>query len=412
MFISFKNKNRKKILLFIILFNFITSHYVKMDKAMEMPFRNFVLFNKQGRLIPNRIFKKSENPKISIIIPIYNEAKNILKIIRSIQNQSLQEIEILCVNDNSNDNTLSILTKLQKVDPRITIINNKFNRGVLYNRIYGAIQSKGEYVTFVDADDCLCNIDILRISYEHATKKYNEKIDIVHYQSCGAVTKGYDDLDDFLIFFTFNPTNFNQVIRQPEIGDNYMQKKKNVTGSGLVFDKIYSRELMLRIADYLSPQIWNQNLVFLDDFLLAFASMKMAKSIVNIGEIGYFHLIDTQTSITSNVWAIKGNRLKNPEKANKKIGDYMIILERMLELTENEPQMGEFREHILFELINDQYMSAIARSVHYDKFLSFFERFYNWKYVDSETRKKIKNNVKKILSYHIVSKKKFENLLD
>ena len=72
---------------------------------------------------------------ISIIIPMYNEEKNILKIIRSIQNQSLQEIEILCVNDNSNDNTLSILTKLQKVDPRITIINNKFNRGVLYNRI-------------------------------------------------------------------------------------------------------------------------------------------------------------------------------------------------------------------------------------------------------------------------------------
>ena len=138
----------------------------------------------------------------------------------------------------------------------------------------------------------------------------------------------------------------------------------------------------------------------------------MAKSIVNIGEIGYFHLIDTQTSITSNVWAIDGNRLKNPEKANKKIGDYMIILERMLDLTENEPQMGEFREHILFELVNDVYISAIARSVHYDKLLSLFERFYNWKYVDSETRKKIKNNVKKILSYHIDSKKKFENLLD
>ena len=79
MFITFNIKNRKKILLFIILFNFIKSHYVKMDKAMEMPFRNFVLFNKQGRLIPNRIFKKSENPKISIIIPMYNEAKKHFK---------------------------------------------------------------------------------------------------------------------------------------------------------------------------------------------------------------------------------------------------------------------------------------------------------------------------------------------
>ena len=412
MFITFNIKNRKKILLFMTLFNFIISHYVKMDKAMEMPFRNYVLFNKQGKLLPNRNFVRVEKPKISIIIPIYNEEKNIIKIIRSIQNQSLQEIEIVCVNDNSNDKTLSILTSLQKVDPRITIINNKFNRGVLYNRINGAMQSKGEYVTFVDADDYLCNIDILRVSYEYATKKYNEKIDIVHYQSCGAITKGIDDLDDFLIFFTFNPYNFGQVIRQPEIGDNYMQKKKNVTGSGLVFDKIYRRELIFRIADYISPQIWNQNLIFIDDFLLAFASMKMAKSIVNIGEIGYFHLIDTQTSTTSNVWNIDGNKLKNPEKANKKIGDYMIILERMLQLTDNEPQSGEFREHILFELINDQYLSAIARSIHYEKFLSLFEKFYNWKYIDKETKKKIQNNVKKILSYRIDSKKKFENLLD
>jgi glycosyltransferase involved in cell wall biosynthesis len=383
-----------------------------MDKTMEMPFRNFILINKQGKLLPGRNFKKSEKPKISIIIPIYNEEKNLIKIIRSIQNQSLQEIEIVCINDNSNDNTLSILTSLQKVDPRITIINNKINRGVLYNRIFGAMQSKGEYVTFVDADDCFCNIDILSLSYETATQKYNEKIDIVHYQSCGAVPKGYDDLDDFLIFFTFNPSNFNQVIRQPEIGDNYMQKKKHVTGSGLVFDKIYSRELMFRIADYISPQIWNQNLVFLDDFLLAFASMKMAKSIVNIGVIGYFHLIDVTTSTTSNVWQYEGNKLKNPEKANKKIGDYMIILETMLQLTENEPGSGEFREKIINDLLEDQYLSTIARSIHYEKLISLFEKIYNWKYSDKETKKRIKKSIKKIFDYYIDTKKKYDHLLD
>ena len=49
-------------------------------------------------------------------------------------------------------------------------------------------------------------------------------------------------MDPFVLFFTFNPNNFDKVIKQPEIGDNYMQKKKNITGSGLVFDKIYNRE--------------------------------------------------------------------------------------------------------------------------------------------------------------------------
>ena len=88
---------------------------------------------------------------------MYNEEKNALSAIRSIQNQNLQDIEIVCVNDNSNDNTLSILNKLKEEDPRITIISNKYNRGVIYNRIYGALQSKGEYVTYIDADDGLCN---------------------------------------------------------------------------------------------------------------------------------------------------------------------------------------------------------------------------------------------------------------
>ena len=79
--------------------------------------------------------EKNSQPKISIIIPIFNEEKNIIPTIRSIQNQTLQEIEILCINDNSNDNTLNILEKLKKEDTRITILTNKIQRGDLFNLI-------------------------------------------------------------------------------------------------------------------------------------------------------------------------------------------------------------------------------------------------------------------------------------
>ena len=188
------------------------------------------------------------------------------------------------------------------------------------------------------------------------------------------------------------------------------KKKKDVTGSGLVFDKIYKKDLIYRIADYLGPQIWNQNLVYVDDFLLAFASMKTADTIVNIAEIGYFHLIDKKTSTTSNVWDIDGDHLKNPEKSNKKIGDYMIILERMLQLTENEPQSGEFRESIITELVNEDYLKGIARSIHYDKFLTLFEKMFNWKYIDDEGKKRIQEKVRTIISYKVESRKKFADL--
>ena len=384
--------------------------YVKMDENMEKPFKHYITVWKDGNLLPGRKFAKSPTPKISLIIPMYNEEKNILPVIRSIQNQNLQEIEIVCVNDNSTDKTLSILESLQKEDPRITIITNKSNRGVLYNRIYGSIQSKGEYVTFIDADDGLCNIDILNKAYNIATKEHNEKIDIVHYQTCACTIKD-GVMDPFVIFFTFNPNNFNQVIRQPEIGDNYMQKKKNVSGSGLVFDKIYSRALIERIADYLGPHIWNQNLIYCDDFILCFACMKQAKSIVNIGEIGYWHFIDQATSTTSNVWEIDGDRLKNPDKTNKKLGDYMITLNRMLELTDNEPQTGEFREDIIKGLIKPEYLPTFARSIHFDKLLSLFEKLYCWKYTDEEAKKRIQSYVKTILSYKVEPEKRYAYIL-
>ena len=386
--------------------------YLKMDLQYETPLKYYVTLCKKGVLLPGRKFVRSEKPKISVIIPMYNEEKNALTIVRSVQNQTLQDIEIVCVNDNSNDKTLEILESLQKVDPRITIITNLTNRGVIYNRIFGALQSKGEYVTFIDADDAMCNFEIFEKAYNNATKDFGEKLDIVHYQTCGCKYLDNGEMDNFYLFFTFNLHNFNQVIKQPEIRDNYMQKKKHVTGSGFVFDKIYSKELIYRIADYLGPHIWNQNLIFVDDFLLAFAAMRTTNSIVNSGQVGYWHFMDTVTSTTSNVFEIEGYRLKNPDKTNKKLGDYMIILERMLELTDDDKETLEIREDILSNLVQDQYLPSIARSVHFDKFLSLFEKLYNWKYITPDAKKRINKYVEFCLKYWVDPEKKVRYILE
>ena len=386
--------------------------YLPMEPQYEGPLKYYVTLCKQGLLLPGRKFKRSEYPKISVIIPMYNEQKNALTIIRSCQNQTMQDIEIVCVNDNSNDKTLEILESLQKVDPRIVIITNETNRGVIYNRIFGALHSRGEYVTFIDADDAMCNFEIFQKAYDNATKDYGEKLDIVHYQTCGCKYLDNGEMDKFYLFFTFNLFNFNKVIKQPEIRDNYMQKKKHVTGSGFVFDKIYSRNLIKRIADYIGPHIWNQNLIFVDDFLLAFAAMRTTDSIVNSGQVGYWHFMDTVTSTTSNVFEIVGDRLKNPDKTNKKLGDYMIILERMLELTEDDKESLEIREDILSNLVQDQYLPSIARSVHFDKFLSLFEKLYNWKYITKEAQKRINKYVEFCLKYWVDPAKKIKYILD
>ena len=399
-------------ILIILLTNWSKSNYIAMEVQLEKVFKNYLTISFQGNLLPNRKMERSTKPKVSVIIPMYNEQKNAKKVIRSIQNQKLQEIEIVCVNDNSSDNTLNILKELQKEDPRITILTNKNNRGVIYNRIYGAIRSKGEYVTFIDADDALCNVNILEKAYNIATNEYNEKIDIVHYQTCGCLVDDDGNMDKFAIFFTFNPKTFNQVIRAPYIGDNYFQHKKDVTGSGFVFDKIYSRSLIIRAANYLGPEIWNQNLVYIDDLLLCFAAMKTAKTIVSISDIGYWHYFDKKTSVTSGVWEIEGDRLKYPAKTNKKIGDFMIILERMLQLTEEEPQSEEFREFILKQLGTDEYLPTIARSNHYEKYLFLVEKAYKWKYITKSGKNNLKKFFNYMLSFEINPNDKYSYLFD
>ena len=210
----------------ILLFNIIFCENIPLDKSKVEPIKKYISTFRQGKLLPNRKFELSENPKISVVISIYNEEKNILSAIRSIQNQNLQDIEIVCVNDHSNDTTLSILKKIKEEDPRITIITNRNKRGVIYNRIHGALESKGEYIAFINADDGLCDPEIFEKAYNIANTKYNEKIEIVHYQSCGCQVDNNGEFGDFKLFSTFNENNFDKIIRQTKLEIIIFKKEK------------------------------------------------------------------------------------------------------------------------------------------------------------------------------------------
>lgn len=109
---------------------------------------------------------------ISVIVPIYNAEKYLNKCLTSIVNQTYCDLEIILVNDGSTDESFAICEKYKQADDRIVIIN-KHNEGLVRARKDGIRMAKGEYITFVDADDW---IDIT--TYE---KVYTEKADIISY---------------------------------------------------------------------------------------------------------------------------------------------------------------------------------------------------------------------------------------
>lgn len=106
--------------------------------------------------------------KISVIIPVYNSSSSLDKCLTSLINQSLKEIQIICVNDGSKDNSLEILNKFSVLDNRIEIIDLKTNRGQSYARNIALDKAKGDYIGFVDSDDF--------VDLDYYEKLYNEVI--------------------------------------------------------------------------------------------------------------------------------------------------------------------------------------------------------------------------------------------
>lgn len=91
-------------------------------------------------------------PLVSILVPVYNVEKYLNECMDSLISQTLQDIEIICVNDGSTDKSLEILNQYATKDPRIKIIS-KCNGGLPSARNVGLDNAKGEYVGFVDSDD-------------------------------------------------------------------------------------------------------------------------------------------------------------------------------------------------------------------------------------------------------------------
>lgn len=91
-------------------------------------------------------------PKVSIIVPVYNQQRYVKKCLNSILQQTYRETEVIVVNDGSTDNSLSIINQMAKEDARVIVID-KANEGLPMARNDGLKKVTGEYVMFVDSDD-------------------------------------------------------------------------------------------------------------------------------------------------------------------------------------------------------------------------------------------------------------------
>lgn len=171
----------------------------------------------------------SNQVKVSIIIPVYNVEQYISQCLDSLINQTLQEIEIICINDGSKDNSLNILNDYAKKDSRIKIINKK-NEGLSCARNDGLKAASGEYIGYVDSDDWVAEDFYEKLFI--AAKKYNADIAAGNIVRCGKLVRKY-----------------RIKYEKEELLTDGLEKLKaaQIPKYNYVWNKIYKRETLLKL---------------------------------------------------------------------------------------------------------------------------------------------------------------------
>jgi len=220
--------------------------------------------------------------KISVIVPVYNMEKYLSKCLDSLLNQTLEEIEIIAVNDGSTDLSASILQTYESKSDKITVIS-KENGGLSDARNHGFLHAKGDYVAFLDSDDFV-DCDMYRVMYEKAKE-------------------GDYDIIECNLHHTF--VNYEDT----EIVEKYYDKKRLLThGRCIVWNKIYNRKWLIETGVVFPKGIIYEDLDFfsrLVPFISSYEYVDIApihyvqrsSSICNAESVRCLHILDVLRNV-------------------------------------------------------------------------------------------------------------------
>ena len=211
--------------------------------------------------------------KVSVIIPVFNTEKYISKCLSSLVNQTLDDIEIICVNDGSTDNSLEIIEKIANNDARIKIINQEHKKqGAARNA--GLRIAEGEYIGFVDSDDWV-DLNYYEMLYNTA-KKYDADIALATNVRIGN-----------------GKTKKRLEITEEKTAETLQEKIDigNQVKNPCPTNKIY-RHSMLKENNI----IWQEG-VYCEDKLFTIQAIYYANKIVTVPDVNYYYFRNPNSTV-------------------------------------------------------------------------------------------------------------------
>ena len=219
---------------------------------------------------------------VSIIVPIYNSDKYLKACLESLVNQTLKNIEIILVDDNSQDDSKIIISEYAKKDDRITVIYNKKNQGPSKARNDALKIATGEFIGFVDSDDYIAE-DMYETMY-NAAQKTNAEI----------VTCGYEEFD-YREIISNNPSPFNSgvYINHEEMVE-VIEKAHADRFIWFSWRNIYKREMLLD-----NNILFDEDIKHGEDNIFNLYAFYHAEGVISLNKSLYFYR-KNPTSLTGS----------------------------------------------------------------------------------------------------------------
>ena len=241
----------------------------------------------KGILLDKTKYKRNNIPKISVVIPYFIIRKNlnITMTLRSIQNQSLKDIEIIFVDDGSLEEKVNYVLNEMKDDNRIILLRHKERKSTLLTRVDGIRYSSGEYIIQIDQDDMYLN----NLLFEKLYNKSRE-LDV--------------DLIYFNYFFSNNSKSFcpritllpkNTIIKQPELRNAFLFKDGKNRLSDFKIRMIWhfftKRNTFMEAIEDLGDEYMNHIFWYYEDTIMMFELSQVAYSFYYYEIEGYRHCL-------------------------------------------------------------------------------------------------------------------------
>ena len=251
------------------------------------------------------LFKfKRKSPKISIFLPIFNKEKYIEKCIQSIQNQTLKDLEIIAVDDDSSDKTLQKLITLAKEDKRIKIVKNDKNHGLLYSRAMGILNSSGEYLMNIDPDDFLHGNDSLEYL---KNQTIINNVDIITFDVYNKRTNKI-----------FKCEKENIIQKQPKLFYSLF-RENNIIRDYLIWNKLIKKEIYLKAYEFLKKEIYNGKWNYFEDDIWNILVNKYAKSKLCVNRLIYIYNYNEDSLMSTRFGIIEFQNILYRHEIYKKI---------------------------------------------------------------------------------------------